>query len=97
MSTETKMVHPRKILLAALLLPGSGHVWLGEAQRGTVFLFFTVILAWASTKMMPETASFLGRHIGGVFIYGMSVLDAYKTAKSRWEVAKDETRSTVAP
>ena len=75
--------HPYKILVASALLPGSGHVWLGQAQRGLTFLFFMVVLGWASAKVMPETASFIGRHIGGVFIYGMCLLDAYKTARTR--------------
>jgi hypothetical protein len=77
-----KPVNPRKVL-AASLIPGAGHVMLGLPQRGLIFIFFMVVLAWISTKFMPETASFIGRHIGGVFIYGMSVLDAYRTAKVR--------------
>lgn len=77
-----KPVNPRKVLAAALI-PGAGHVMLGQAQRGLTFIFFMVILGWISTKFMPDTASFIGRHIGGVFIYGMSVLDAYRTAKVR--------------
>jgi hypothetical protein len=66
------------LVLAASLVPGAGHVWLGQAQRGLMFIFFMVILGWISTKIMPETASFIGRHIGGVFIWGMSIIDAYR-------------------
>lgn len=77
--------NPYAVLAAALVLPGSGHVLLGLAQRGLMFLFFTVILGWASPHLMPEDSSFLGRHIGGLFIYGLSVIDAYKTARIRWE------------
>lgn len=77
-----KPLNPYKVL-AASIIPGAGHVWLGLPQRGLVFIFFMVVLGWVSTKFMPETASFIGRHIGGVFIYGMSILDAYRTAKIR--------------
>ncbi len=77
--------HPYKILAMSVLLPGSGHVWLGQAQRGMMFLFFMIILGWSSSKLMPETASIIGRHIGGVFIYGMCILDAYKTARLHYE------------
>ena len=77
------IIHPYKVLAASLILPGAGHVWLGQAQRGLTFLFFMVILGWASAKFMPETASFIGRHIGGVFIYGVCGLDAYKLARVR--------------
>ena len=41
-----------------------------------MFIFFMTILGWISTKIMPESASFIGRHIGGVFIWGMSIIDA---------------------
>lgn len=78
---DKKSKNPYRILLAALVLPGAGHVLLGKAQRGLTFLFFTVILGWASYKVMPEHFSFFSRHVGGVFIYGISVLDAYKTAR----------------
>lgn len=77
-----KPLNPYKVL-AASIIPGAGHVWLGLPQRGLVFIFFMVVLGWVSTRFMPETASFIGRHIGGVFIYGMSILDAYRTAKIR--------------
>jgi hypothetical protein len=83
-----KPLNPYKVL-AASLIPGAGHVMLGLAQRGLTFIFFTVVLGWVSTKVMPETASFIGRHIGGVFIYGMSILDAYRTAKVRSVAPKD--------
>ena len=82
--------NPRLVLLAAIILPGSGHVLQGRAPRGLMFLFFTIILGWASSHVMPETASFFGRHIGGIFIYGMSIIDAYKWSKMEWEVWKRE-------
>ena len=82
--------NPRLVLLAAIVLPGSGHVLQGRAPRGLMFLFFTIILGWASAHVMPETASFFGRHIGGIFIYGMSIIDAYKWSKMKWEVWKHE-------
>jgi hypothetical protein len=82
--------NPRLVLLASIILPGSGHVLQGRAQRGLLFLFFMIILGWASSHVMPETASFFGRHIGGIFIYGMSIIDAYKWSKVNWEVWKRE-------
>lgn len=88
--SDTKTVSPYLILLASLVVPGSGHVWLGLAQRGLTFLFFTVVFAWLSTKLMPDTASFIGRHIGGLFMYGICALDAYKTARIRAAIAKHE-------
>jgi hypothetical protein len=80
--------NPRYVLLAALLLPASGHVFQGRAQRGLMFLFFMIVLGWASSHMMPVTSSFFGRHIGGFFVYGMSVIDAYKWSKVKLEIWK---------
>jgi hypothetical protein len=37
--------NPYHVLLAAVVLPGSGHVLQGRAPRGLMFLFFTIILA----------------------------------------------------
>ncbi len=68
-------------VLAASVVPGAGHVLLGLPQRGLMFLFFTIILGWVSTKIIPPEMSFFSRHAGGIFIYGMSILDAYRIAK----------------
>jgi hypothetical protein len=80
--------NPYHVLLAAIVLPGSGHVLQGRAPRGLMFLFFMIILGWASSHIMPETATFIGAHIGGIFIYGMSIIDAYKWSRIKWEVWK---------
>jgi hypothetical protein len=93
--TERPPVNPYLILLASLILPGSGHVWLGLAQRGLMFLFFILILGWVSSHIMPSHFSFIGRHIGGIFVYGVSVIDAYKTARIRfaeWNHDKNSSR-----
>lgn len=79
--------NPKHVLLAAIF-PAGGHVLQGRPQRGLMFLFFMVILGWASNHVMPETASFFGRHIGGLFVYGISVIDAYKWSKVKWETSK---------
>jgi hypothetical protein len=70
-----------KLVLLASLVPGAGHVMLGMQQRGLTFIFFIVILGWVSLRLMPDTASFFARHVGGIFIYGISILDAYKIAR----------------
>jgi hypothetical protein len=76
-------ISSRIILFSSLVLPGSGHVWLGNAPRGLMFLFFMVLLGWLSHKLMPDEASIVGRNIGAIFVYGFSVLDAYRAARLR--------------
>jgi hypothetical protein len=72
------------LVLAAAIFPGCGHVVLGLASRGLQFVFFTVILAWVTTKIAPENASFIGRHAGGILVYALSILDAYRIARIRY-------------
>jgi hypothetical protein len=78
--------HPYAVLAAAIVLPASGHVWMGLAQRALMFLFFMLVLGWLTAHYAPPSASFVGRHAGGVFVYALSVLDAYKVARIRWEI-----------
>ena len=89
--------NPRLVLAAAVFLPGSGHVLMGLAPRGLKFLFFIIVLSWAGNHVMPDTASFFGRHIGGIFIYGLSVIDAYKLARIRWEISRYNEAGKDAP
>lgn len=81
----TKPMHPYAILALSTLLPGSGHVFSGVPARGLQFLFFMVVIGWATSKIAPEQASFIGRYAGGFFIYALSILDAYKIARVKWE------------
>lgn len=81
-------INPNLVLAAAVVVPGAGHVIQGKPQRGLMFLFFTLILGWVSLRLMPDTASLFARHAGGIFIYGISVLDAYKSARVSRELWK---------
>lgn len=85
--TSKKPLNPRLVLLCAIF-PGCGHLALGVPQRGLIFIFFIVVLAWVSLHLMPETASFFARHVGGIFVYGISILDAYKIARIRFQKSK---------
>ena len=78
-------VHPYVVLFVAILLPGFGHVLNKQAKRGLIMLFFMISLAWVTYHLTTPQHSFLGRHAGGLFVYAMSILDAYKWARYRWE------------
>lgn len=86
-----KTINPYLVLAAALVVPGSGHMLLGRQQRGLIFLFFMLVLGWTSWHVMPETGSFVMRHVGGLLVYGLSVLDAYKLARINRAVASFKT------
>lgn len=78
-------LNPYVVLLIALLLPGMGQVANKEQGRGLLMVFFMVSLGWVTYHLTTPEHSWVGRHAGGVFVYAMSLLDAYKWARVRWE------------
>lgn len=74
-------VHPYLILLAAILLPGAGHVLMGVPKRGLVMQMYVIALGWITWHLTTRQQSLIGRLAGGLFIYAMSVLDAYRIAR----------------
>jgi hypothetical protein len=79
-------VHPYVVLLLAILLPGVGHVAIGQPQRGLVFAFFTLALAILTSLVSNPEASFVGRYAGGFFVWALSIPDAYRRARIAWVV-----------
>src|SRR3954452_5116054 len=89
--SEKKPPNPYLVLAAAILLPGSGQVLNGTPQRGLMFLFFMIVLGWVTSHIAPPQATFIGHYAGGLFIYAMSIFDAYKWARIRlttWQHAE---------
>lgn len=74
---------PLGVLAVALLLPGVGQVLNRQPRRGMVFVFYTLLLGTITYLVAPPEASTLGRVAGGVFVYAVSVLDAYRVAVLR--------------
>jgi hypothetical protein len=73
------------ILLLALLVPGSGHVFLGRPSRGLVMLFWMVIFGYVTFRLAPPQAGFIGKISGGAAVWALSVVDVARMlgAKSR--------------
>ena len=76
--------HPYLILALAILLPGSGQVLNGTPTRGLIMLFFMLQLGWVTYHLTTPAHSMVGRYAGGIFVYAISVLDAYRSARYRW-------------
>ncbi|CAN1724259.1 conserved membrane protein of unknown function [Hyphomicrobium sp. 1Nfss2.1] len=79
-------INPHIVLALAILAPGAGHVAVGAQMRGLGFAFFSLLLAllcWHTTT--PET-SFIGRSALGLFVWALSIPDAYRIARIRYEV-----------
>jgi len=82
--------HPAVVLAVAALLPGMGQVMNGMNTRALTFIFFMFMLGMVSWHLTTPEHSFLGRHAGGVLVYAISVLDAYRFARLRqaWHRAR---------
>lgn len=80
--------HPWLVLAIAVILPGVGHVVARMPQRGLVFVFFILLMGWITYHLTTPDHSLIGRYAGGVFIYAISVLDAYRWA--RFQRARSE-------
>lgn len=89
--------HPWLVLGVSAVLPGVGHVLNGQNERGMGFLFFILLLGGLSFQLTTPEHSFLGRYAGGIFVYGLAVLDAYKWARVRWEVYRRASLAGSGP
>ncbi|MFN3993796.1 MAG: hypothetical protein ACK4IU_12895 [Tabrizicola flagellatus] len=79
-------LNPYLVLAVALLLPGVGQVLNRQPVRGLIFVCFAVLLGGFTLKTAAPDVSFVGKVSGGLFVWAMAVLDAYKTARIRQAV-----------
>lgn len=79
-------LNPRLVLAVALLLPGMGQVLNRQPVRGLIFVCFAVLLGGFTLKTAAPEVSFVGKVAGGLFVWAMAALDAYKTARIRHAV-----------
>jgi len=54
-----------------------------EATRGLAFAFFVMFFSVITYMTTPPDRSFAGRHAGGLFVWALSVPDAYHRARIR--------------
>ena len=74
---------PLLVLAAAIALPGSGQVLNRAPVRGLIFVFYIVLLGAITYHLTTPDHSLIGRYAGGLFVYAMSIMDAYRAAASR--------------
>ena len=74
---------PYLVLVIAILLPGCGQVLNRQPMRGLIFLFFMILLGTITFITAPPAASIAGHLAGGLFVYALSLPDAYRTARLR--------------
>jgi hypothetical protein len=81
-----KPIAPIWVLLIAILLPGMGQVINNSPKRGFFMACFMVILGLITFNLAQPHISMVGKLSGGIFIYAISILDAYYWAKYRMEI-----------
>jgi energy-converting hydrogenase Eha subunit C len=84
-------LNPRLVLAVALILPGVGQVLNRQPVRGLIFVCFAVLLGGFTLKTAAVDISFVGKLSGGLFVWAMAVIDAYKVARIRratWDHAQ---------
>ncbi|HKT94544.1 MAG TPA: hypothetical protein VJS18_20455 [Paraburkholderia sp.] len=86
-------LHPCVVLAAAAMLPGAGQVLNRMPRRALIMVFFMVLLGFLTLQLAAPERSFVGRHAGGIFVYAITVLDAYAVARYRWELFKQRSRA----
>lgn len=84
-------MNPKLVLLLACLLPGAGHAALGRWNRAIGFALFTLFFAALTWKFAPADRSFVGRTAAGLFVWALSIPDAYRSA-----VLRDQLRAVSA-
>lgn len=85
--------NPYVVLAAAVVLPGMGHVLIDRPKRGLRFAIFVLVGAWLTTKFAGPDANALGRHAAGLFVWALSILDAYRGARLMAANSSGETAS----
>jgi hypothetical protein len=81
--SDPKPANPYLVLVSAVVLPGSGQVWNGVPYRGLTFLFFMALLGGFTLMTAAPAVSLVGKLAGGLFVYALSIFDAYKSARIR--------------
>jgi hypothetical protein len=76
---------PKLVLLISILFPGVGQVINNTPVKGLVMVCFMVILGLITYNLAQPQISMVGKLAGGIFIYALSIMDAYYWAKYRWE------------
>lgn len=77
--------NPYLVLAAATVLPGSGQVINRQPMRGLTFVFFILLLGAFTLKTAAPDVSLIGKLAGGLFVWSLAMIDAYKTARIRFE------------
>jgi hypothetical protein len=84
---------PNLVLVVSLLLPGMGQVLNNQPRRGLLMVLYMLLLGVVTYTLAGPDVSVIGQLAGGLFVYAMSVLDAYRVAVTRRAVVRSAVHS----
>jgi len=90
-----KSINPYLVLALAIIFPGAGHVAIRNTTRGLTFAFFVILFSMISYMTTPPDRSFVGRHAFGLFVWALSIPDAYRRARILAATADSAPMSTA--
>jgi len=82
---KKKKMNPWLPILAAFLIPGAGHVLLGQAKRGLLMVFWVAVFGMITLQLSDPGRSFVGRFAGGFAIWVLSILDVARMSRASLE------------
>lgn len=71
------------IILAAIVIPGSGYVLTGRPYRAMTLLFFMGFLAFITFNLTGANISPIGRFSGGFAVWALSVMELMGNKRRR--------------
>jgi hypothetical protein len=75
--------NPYLVLLIAILLPGMGHVVSGATRRGLMLQLFMMMGGFVTWHLAAPGTSLVGKLAGGLFVYALSLPEAYRLGRIR--------------
>lgn len=74
---------PYLVLLTAIVLPGMGQVLNNTPVRGLSMIMFAIVLGMVTYQLADPRVSAVGHFAGALFVYAISLTDAYHWARVR--------------
>lgn len=76
----------RVLMFLAIVIPGSGYVFLGKATRGLMMLMWMFVFAFITYHLTDESITFVGRMSGGFAVWTLSIMEVYRFCKKRLKI-----------
>lgn len=71
------------IFISAVVIPGSGFVWLGKPVRGLMYLVWMLFFGFLTYRATGPNISIIGRLAGGIAIWVLSLLEMQRLLQRR--------------